>query len=95
MLGIWKLENSQANGKLAIRPDGSFTLVSTKDHIDGTWTSKGSELTLYRDIRNGDPSSFGDGWNDSYHFFLEKNNTELVAKQNHNFPKLILTRVKG
>lgn len=96
MIGIWKISNMASQGTLALRPDGSFTLISKTDHIDGTWKSSGKELTLYRDIRNGDPSSFGDGWNDSYHFFLKKGASELVAGHNgKNFPKVNFHRVKG
>ncbi|MHB8637465.1 MAG: hypothetical protein ACYC96_13435 [Fimbriimonadaceae bacterium] len=76
IVGTWVGKYSGNSLTLKAKPDSSFT-ISGASQLYGRWESSGSDVRLFRDVRNGGDIGFGDGGDGAIHFKLAKDGKHL------------------
>jgi len=85
IVGTWESGFKGSTLTLQANPDSSFS-ISGSSTMSGRWESVGSEIHLFRDIRNGGDQAFGTGGDGSIHFQLSQDGQSLTGKSGDGTP---------
>lgn len=88
--GTWVGTFKGSDLTMTAKGDSSFTMNGISN-MHGRWEASGTDIALFRDVKNGGDVGFGEGGDGAMHMELSKDGKQLSGKAGDGTP-LVLTK---